>query len=211
MRLRIQCSFEMNFKNAFAKILFFLIFSLSCKSKPAHLHLAHNNGAVYQPLFQANPSFRSDGFDFPVGKPNAKGYYNARKFTEVNHLGEDWNGKGGGDTDLGDPIYAIANGYVVSCVEETLGWGKIIRIVHQLNDSTFVESFYAHCQDFVAQPKTFVKRGDKIATIGNANGIYLAHLHFELRDEIDKPVGGGYSKNTTGYLNPTEFINANRP
>jgi murein DD-endopeptidase MepM/ murein hydrolase activator NlpD len=201
----------MIFKNPFTKILFPLVVLLSCKNTSSYSHLHRNNSTVYQSLFQANPSFRSDGFDFPVGKPNARGYYNARKFTEMDHLGEDWNGKGGGDTDLGDPIYAVANGYVVSCTDEMMGWGKIIRIIHQLNDSTFVESFYAHCQDFVAQPKTFVKRGDKIATIGNANGSYLAHLHFELRDEIDKPLGGGYSKNTDGYLNPTEFINSNRP
>jgi hypothetical protein len=199
----------MNLKNTLSKILFLLIALQSCKNTPSHLHLAHTR--VYSSLFQANPTFRSDGFDFPVGKPNAKNYYNARKFTEMDHLGEDWNGKGGGDTDLGDPIYAVANGYVVSCTDEMLAWGKIIRIIHQLNDSTFVESFYAHCQDFTVPPKIFVKRGDQIAKIGNANGIYLAHLHFELRDVIDKPVGGGYSKNTAGYLNPTEFINANRP
>jgi murein DD-endopeptidase MepM/ murein hydrolase activator NlpD len=201
----------MNFKNLFTKILFPLVTLSSCKNTSSYSHLHHSNSTLYQTLFQSNPSFRSDGFDFPVGKPNAKGYYNARKFTEMDHLGEDWNGKGGGDTDLGDPIYTVANGYVVSCTDEMLGWGKIIRIIHQLNDTTFVESFYAHCQDFVAQPKKFVKRGDKIATIGNANGSYLAHLHFELRDEIDKPLGGGYSKNTDGYLNPTEFINSNRP
>ena len=31
-------------------------------------------------------------FDFPVGKPDAVGYYNAQEFTENDHLGEDWNG-----------------------------------------------------------------------------------------------------------------------
>ena len=52
----------------------------------------------------------SDGFDFPVGKPNAKKYYNAQKFGKNYHLGDDWNGVGGGNTDYGNPVYSISNG-----------------------------------------------------------------------------------------------------
>lgn len=33
----------------------------------------------------------ADAFDFPVGKPDAKSYYNAQPFTKNNHLGDDWN------------------------------------------------------------------------------------------------------------------------
>jgi len=46
-------------------------------------------------------------FDFPVGKPDAKGYYNAQIFGKNNHLGDDWNGANGGNSDLGEPIYAV--------------------------------------------------------------------------------------------------------
>jgi len=56
----------------------------------------------------------------------------------------------------------------------------------------------------------FVKKGDKIGTIGNVDGTYYAHLHFEIRDDIELPVGGGYSDDIKGYLNPTTFIKANR-
>ncbi len=56
----------------------------------------------------------ADGFDFPVGKPEGTGYYKARGFYPNGHLGEDWNGRGGGDSDLGDPIYSMGTGVVVS-------------------------------------------------------------------------------------------------
>ena len=51
-----------------------------------------------------------------------------------------------------------------------------------------------------------VIKGQKIATIGNVDGLYYAHLHLEIRWKIDAPLGSGYSTDTSGYLNPTEFI-----
>ena len=38
----------------------------------------------------------ADGFDFPVGKPHADGYYRARGFRSGGHMGEDWDGVRGG-------------------------------------------------------------------------------------------------------------------
>ena len=152
----------------------------------------------------------TNGFDFPVGKPNASGYYNAQKFGENNHLGEDWNGVGGGNTDLGDSIYAIANGYVSFAEDINGGWGNVIRIIHQTDTDTQIESLYAHCLKIEVQEGDYVNKGDKIGTMGNNSGQYLAHLHLELRSEVGLPIGGGYSSNTAGYINPTEFINNNR-
>lgn len=56
-----------------------------------------------------------------------------------------------------------------------------------------------------------VKRGDFIGKIGNADGTYLAHLHLEIRDTLDLPLGGGYSAETSGYLSPSNFIKNHRP
>src|SRR5438067_13186835 len=70
----------------------------------------------------------ADGFDFPVGKPDAQGYYKARGFRSRGHLGVDWDGIRGGDTDLGDPIYSIGDGVVVFARHCHMGWGTVIIV-----------------------------------------------------------------------------------
>jgi len=150
------------------------------------------------------------GFDFPVGKPDGKGYYDYQGFTKNNHLGEDWNGVGGGNTDLGDTIYAIANGKVTYAEDFRAGWGNTIRIVHELPDGKNYESVYAHCDTILTMSQNWVQKGEPIGTIGTAHGQYFAHLHLELRETIGLPIGNGYSTDTTGYINPTAFIKKHR-
>ena len=161
-------------------------------------------------LFKENPLYKASSFNYPVGKPNAKGYYNAQAFGKNSHLGDDWNAVTGGNSDLGDPISATANGYVNFAKGITGGWGKGIRVWHQMTDGKIVESLYAHCNEIIVAEGAFIKKGQIIGTIGNADGLYYAHLHFEIREDIELPVGGGYSSETKGYLNPTEFIKENR-
>jgi len=156
----------------------------------------------------------ADGFDFPVGKPNAKGYYNAQKFTRNNHLADDWNGVGGGNTDLGDPIYSVADGIVVQTKNYGGPWGRVTRILHNAGTAekpVYVESLYAHMRSILVKRGAIVKRGQKIGTIGNANGTWWAHLHLEIRTTINKSIGVGYSRDTTGYANPTRYIKRHRP
>jgi len=150
------------------------------------------------------------GFDFPVGKPDAKGYYNYQKFTENNHLGEDWNGQYGGNSDLGDTIYSIANGQVTYAKDFGGGWGNTIRIVHELPNGSSYESVYAHCDTVLTMANAWVLKGEPIGTIGTAHDQYYAHLHLEIRNKIGMPIGNGYSADTTGYVNPTTFIKKNR-
>ena len=91
----------------------------------------------------------ADGFDFPIGKPDAKGYYKARGFRSQGHLGEDWDGVGGGDTDLGDPIYCIGDGVVVFARDCKMGWGNVIIVRHAYRDGGTIkniDSFYGHLQ-----------------------------------------------------------------
>ncbi len=149
-------------------------------------------------------------FNYPVGSPDGKGYYNAQPFGKNNHLGDDWNGNGGGNSDLGDTIYAVANGYINSAKDLGGSWGNIIRITHYLSDQSQVESIYAHCNEILVDSGNLVGIGTPIGTIGTANGKYPAHLHFEMRSDLNLPIGGGYSLNKEGYLDPTAFIKAHR-
>lgn len=152
----------------------------------------------------------TNGFDYPVGKPNAEGYYKALNFQESQHLGEDWNGLGGGDTDLGDPVYAVSKGFVYMSKDYKRGWGNVVRIIHQLDSNKQIESLYAHLDAIMVDSGVLVEKGQQIGTIGNAHGKYKAHLHFEIRDIIKQSVGAGYGLDTFGYINPTEFIKNHR-
>ena len=155
-----------------------------------------------------------DGFDFPVGPPDARGYYNAQAFGMNFHLGDDWNGVGGGNTDMGDSVFSIAHGVVLEANDFGGGWGNVVRIGHKMRPSDsaiYMESLYAHLLNFGITTGDTLRRGDFIGRIGNANGAYLAHLHLEIRDTLGLPLGGGYSQHTRGYLAPTIFIKNNRP
>lgn len=167
----------------------------------------------YLRFFATHPRYAADGFELPVGQPPGKGYYNAQAFGQKAHLGDDWNAVTGGNTDLGDPIYAIGHGFVAQAYDAGGGWGRLIRVVHQhpAFPSGFGESLYAHCDSILVQQGDSVRRGDQIGTIGTAHGAYLAHLHLELRSQPGLPLGGGYSYDTTGYLNPGLFIRSHRP
>lgn len=164
-------------------------------------------------FFHAYPEYISQGFDFPVGKPNAKGYFKAQNFGENMHLGEDWNGVGGGNTDLGDPVYSIANGLVTFSRDVCCGWGNVIRVIHRLPDHPefrYIESIYAHLHNINVKAGDLIKCGQQIGTIGNADGRYSAHLHLEMRSFINMSLGPGYSDDLYGYLDPSAFIYQNR-
>jgi hypothetical protein len=158
----------------------------------------------------------ADGFDFPVAPPDAKNYYKARGFLPngLEHLGEDWNGPGGGNRDFGDKIYATASGVVFYSAYVGPGWGTVLRILHNYGTESaprYIESLYAHVSSAWVRPGWKVNRGEVVGTIGNANWKYHAHLHFEMRRKPGKAVGCGYAGDTLGFVDPTAFIEAHRP
>lgn len=155
----------------------------------------------------------SNWFDYPVGPPDARGYYRAQRFGgHEMHLGEDWNGMGGGNSDYGDPVYAIANGRVTRCDETGSGWGNVVRVVHPVgNGEKPVDALYAHLSEVRVHEGQSVKRGQVIGTIGDADGLYQAHLHLEIRKVAGQPLGRGYGRNEDGlFYDPSEFIDKHR-
>lgn len=205
----------------FLVLMFIGLAIWSCQSGPA-LGLNENFRAIPSPL--CPPPLFPDGnpfdywqnlaltekFSLPVNPPFGQGYYNAQPFwRDTYHLGDDWNGVGGGNTDLGDTIYAIGSGTVFLSKDIEGGWGNVIRIVHKYNEKgkvRFYESLYAHCDTIFVDQGQKVELSQPIGTIGNANGTYLAHLHLEVRDSLGLPIGGGYGGDTLGYLDPSRFI-----
>jgi murein DD-endopeptidase MepM/ murein hydrolase activator NlpD len=152
-------------------------------------------------------------FDFPMGSENGALTYNAQPFTENRHLGDDLNGIGGENSDLGDPVYAIADGQVLFAEEAGPGWGNVIIVLHAYEENgerKYVQSYYGHVETILVQPKQNVRRGDQIATIGTADGKYWAHLHFEMREFTTPLIGPGYRDDTRGWINPSAFIASHR-
>jgi murein DD-endopeptidase MepM/ murein hydrolase activator NlpD len=152
-------------------------------------------------------------FDFPIGTENGAFAYNAQPFTENRHLGDDLNGIGGENSDLGDPVFAVADGQVLFAGEGGPGWGNVIIVLHAYEENgarKFVQSYYGHVERILVVGKQEVHRGDQIATIGTADGRYWAHLHFEMRGFTTPFIGPGYREDTRGWINPSAFIASHR-
>ncbi len=158
----------------------------------------------------------ADGFDYPVGKPDGEGYYIFRGFSPNGHLGEDWNGNGGGDTDEGDPVYSIAHGVVVFSEDYKRGWGNVVIVRHAYRESNgqiaFVDSLYGHLKVRSVQLGQQVTRGQLVGTIGcGPYRMYAAHLHFEIRKDLRVGMRRElYPRTYQTYHVPKQFTDARR-
>jgi murein DD-endopeptidase MepM/ murein hydrolase activator NlpD len=174
--------------------------------------------AVVVALAQADPNAAltrlADGFDFPVGKPNADGYRISRGFTSHGHLGEDWVGQGGTSTDFRDPVYAIGNGVVTLARDFRRAWGNVIVLRHAFMEDgqvKYADSLYGHLDRILVREGQQVTRGQQIGTIGNAHGLYAPHLHFEVHKNLSiGVVHTMFAGDLTNYYVPSEFINSHR-
>jgi len=164
--------------------------------------------------FQYAPTRSADGFDMPVGKPSADGYYRSRGLILGHHLGDDWNGNGGGNTDLGAPVYSTAHGLTVYAKDARMGWGNLVIIRHAYWEGgrwNYVDSVYAHLKQIFVREGQQIKRGQLVGSIGTNRGMYAAHLHFEIRKNLRIGVNqGSYRKDLSNYFKPHEFISEKR-
>ena len=158
----------------------------------------------------------ADGFEYPVGRPNGAGYYVYRGFSPGGHLGEDWNGDGGGNTDLGDAVTCIANGVVVFSEDYHRGWGNVVIVRHAYREKSgqiaFIDSLYGHLQYRSVRLGEKVSRGQKLGAIGTGPyGMYAAHLHFEIRKDLRVGMRRDlYPKSYATYHYPRHFLNTYR-
>lgn len=166
------------------------------------------------PEWKKAATYMADGFDIPVGKPDGEGYYKARGYRPNGHLGEDWNGKGGGDSDLGDPVYSCANGVVLFAQDFGHGWGNVVIVRHAYEEGgqlKFADSLYGHLDQMQTRYGQHVRRGQQIGTIGTGGGLYDAHLHFEIRKELRLGMARHrFPRDDRSYFSPTDFILARR-
>jgi len=97
-------------------------------------------------------------------------------FDEVKNKGVDIGGA------AGDPVLAAAEGKVVYAGAGLRGYGNLIILKH---NNTYLTA-YAHNQSLLVKEDQTVKRGQKIAEMGNSDADRVK-LHFEVRKQ-GKPV-----------------------
>ncbi|MBE7495130.1 MAG: M23 family metallopeptidase [Verrucomicrobiaceae bacterium] len=149
-------------------------------------------------------------FDMPLGSQHGALTYNARPFRISRHLGDDLNGIGGENSDLGDPVFAAGTGRVVYTGMPGSGWGKMIIVAHRQpagdEAGPVAQTMYAHLDQMLVKEGQIVQRGEKIGTVGTAEGAYFAHLHFEVRLGPYINPAEGYADTPLNRVSPDRFI-----
>ncbi len=153
-------------------------------------------------------------FQSPV-KPGVRNYL-AGNFSELrpNHFHTGLDYKFGGVE--GEPIYAVADGWVHRIKISSFGYGNVIYLKHPSGHITL----YGHLRNFspvlhawmkkkmyeaklneleinLKEGELPVKKGELIANGGNTGSSGRPHLHFEIRDSLDRamdPLLAGYSE-----------------
>ena len=153
-----------------------------------------------------------DRFISPLGSRQGAFVYDAQSFGVDNsdrggkHAGQDLNGIGGENTDMGDPVYVSGRGMVTYTGTPSRDWGKVVVIAHRLPDGRIVQTLYAHLLDYNVFPRQIVNSGERLGRVGNADGLYFAHLHYEAIDSAQNEAGNpGYFTGNTNRFSPVEL------
>jgi len=154
----------------------------SAASAPA---TATNTAAVRPPASAASPSNSSTPANNLANTDSAEETVSFQwptrgnvlaGFDEVKNKGIDISGK------AGDPVLAAADGKVVYAGSGLRGYGNLVILKH---NNTYLTA-YAHNQSLLVKEDQAIKRGQKIAEMGNSDADQVK-LHFEIRRQ-GKPV-----------------------
>lgn len=77
---------------------------------------------------------------------------------------------------IGTPIYATADGKVLSVDVKFSGYGKMVEINHGFGYHTR----YCHMHEFAVRAGQNIKRGDLVGYVGNTGLSTAPHLHYEV-------------------------------
>ncbi|MEA3152106.1 MAG: hypothetical protein QOD56_3045 [Gammaproteobacteria bacterium] len=80
--------------------------------------------------------------------------------------------------DVGEPVYAIADGEVIYAGDGLRGYGNVVMLRHDRKTS----SLYAHNSELKVKLGDRVKQGTLIALLGSTGHSTGPHVHFEIRD-----------------------------
>ena len=131
----------------------------------------------------------ASGFIAPVDgyKVTTKLYYSSGGY----HGAVDFSGSG----ILGKPVYAVADGYVVTTKALNYSYGNYVLIAHYNG----LYTLYAHGKSGSIKVKEgqTVKQGQQIMNVGSTGNSTGPHLHFEVRTG-----GGSYSER----VNPLKYL-----
>jgi lipoprotein NlpD len=131
-------------------------------------------GSEPRPAVAARPDAGDD--EVPWGWPTAGAPVVLAGFDEARNKGLDIGGK------AGDPVLASADGRVVYAGAGLRGYGNLIILKH---NNTYLTA-YAHNQALLVKEDQTVRKGQKIAEMGNSDADRVK-LHFEIRKQ-GKPV-----------------------
>jgi lipoprotein NlpD len=146
---------------------------------------ASNTATVRPPASAANPSNASTPTNNLANTDSAEETVSFQwptrgnvlaGFDEVKNKGIDIAGK------AGDPVLAAADGKVVYAGSGLRGYGNLVILKH---NNTYLTA-YAHNQSLLVKEDQAIKRGQKIAEMGNSDADQVK-LHFEIRRQ-GKPV-----------------------
>jgi lipoprotein NlpD len=147
------------------------------ESKPAPVKsqpkVIENNPPPVQDAIIPDPSFR-------IGKPSTAPIFDG--YNGNSNKGIDFGGK------IGDPVLAAADGKVIFSGNSLRSYGNLVIVKHT---NSYI-SIYAHNNKNLVKEGDTVKRGQKIAEMGNSEADRVK-LHFELRRD-SKPI------DPTGYF-----------